>query len=101
MAYRVGIYCLLLGQKYRRRVRQVVLYVGEPKMRMEDRLNLGDTRVAYRRVSSLVGPERSRVLAQLGILSGLRGLSGRFDNGVAEHGNHCRHSQERVSAGGS
>lgn len=29
-----------------------------------------------RRVSSLVGPERSRVLAQLGILSGLRGSSG-------------------------
>ncbi len=26
MPYREGIYCLLLGQKYRRRVRQVVLY---------------------------------------------------------------------------
>ena len=46
--YREGMYCLMIGQKYRRRVRQVVLYVGQPKMRMEDSLDLGDTKVAYR-----------------------------------------------------
>jgi hypothetical protein len=117
MPYREGIYCLLLGQKYRRRVRQVVLYVGQAKMRMKDGLDLRDTKVAYRlmdiremeaeallqsgrpgdfalavlargggeklseivrRASMVTGPERSRVLAQLGILSGLRGLSGRL-----------------------
>jgi len=47
MPYREGIYCLLLGQKYRRRVRQVVLYVGQPKMRMEDHVDLGETTAAY------------------------------------------------------
>src|SRR2546429_1182655 len=47
MAYRVGIYCLLIGQKYRRRVRQVVLYVGQAKMRMEDHVDLGETKSAY------------------------------------------------------
>lgn len=47
MPYRMGIYCLLLGQKYRRRVRQVVLYLGQPKMRMEDHVDLGQTRSAY------------------------------------------------------
>ncbi len=48
MPYREGIYCLLLGQKYRRRVRQVVLYLGQPTMRMEDRVDLGETKSAYR-----------------------------------------------------
>jgi hypothetical protein len=47
MPYREGIYCLLLGQKYRRRVRQVVLYVGSAKMRMEDHVDLSATRAAY------------------------------------------------------
>jgi len=46
MPYRMGIYCLLLGQKYRRRVRQVVLYVGQAKMRMEDHVDLGETKAA-------------------------------------------------------
>ena len=115
IAYREGMYCLMIGQKYRRRVRQVVLYVGQPKMRMEDRLDLGDTKVAYRlldireidagellrsarpgdlvlamlakggterlteiaqRTVLLSGAERSRVLTQLVLLSGLRALSG-------------------------
>jgi hypothetical protein len=109
------MYCLMIGQKYRRRVRQVVLYVGQPRMRMEDRLDLGDTKVAYRlidireidagellrsarpgdlvlamlakggterlaeiaqRTVLLTGIERSRVLTQLVLLSGLRALSG-------------------------
>jgi len=47
MPYREGIYCLLLSQKYRRRVRQVVLYVGQAKMRMEDHVDLGETKFAY------------------------------------------------------
>jgi len=34
MPYRAGIYCVLLGHRYHCRVRQVVLYVGQPKMRM-------------------------------------------------------------------
>ena len=45
--YRMGIYCLLLGQKYRRPVTQVVLYLGQPRMRMEDRVDLGKTKSAY------------------------------------------------------
>ena len=47
MPYRMGIYCLLLGQKYRLRVRQVVLYVGSARMRMEDHVDLGETKAAY------------------------------------------------------
>ena len=47
MPYREGIYCLLLGQKYRRRVRQVVLYLGQAKMRMDDHVDLGETKAAY------------------------------------------------------
>jgi hypothetical protein len=34
MPYREGIYGLLLGQKYKRVVRQAVIYLGQPKMRM-------------------------------------------------------------------
>ena len=48
IAYREGMYCLMIAQKYRRRVRQVVLYVGQSKMRMADRLDLGCTKVEYR-----------------------------------------------------
>ena len=115
IAYREGMYCLMIAQKYRRRVRQVVLYFGQPKMRMADRLDLGGTKVAYRlldireidageflrsgrpgdmvlamlarggtdrlaeiarRLVLLSGAERSRVLTQLKLLSGLRALSG-------------------------
>ena len=47
MPYREGIYCLLLGQKYRRRMRQVVLYVGEAKMRMEDHVDLGEMKSGF------------------------------------------------------
>lgn len=47
MPYRQGIYCLLLGQKYRRKVRQVVLYVGEAKMQMADHADLGENRISY------------------------------------------------------
>ncbi len=45
--YRMGSYCMLLGQKYRRRVRQVVLYLGSAKMLMKDRVDLGETYAAY------------------------------------------------------
>jgi hypothetical protein len=47
MAYRAGIYCVLLGQKYRCRIRQVVLYTGQAKMRMPDSVFLGETRIVY------------------------------------------------------
>jgi hypothetical protein len=47
MPYRAGIYCLLLAQKYRRRVRQAVIYLGQAKMKMENFLDMGQTKVAY------------------------------------------------------
>jgi hypothetical protein len=47
MPYREGIYGLLLGQKYKRRVRQTVIYLGQPKMRMPNQLDLGQSKVAY------------------------------------------------------
>ncbi len=48
MAYRAGIYCVLLGHRYRCRVRQVVLYAGLAKMRMPDGVDLGESKIAYR-----------------------------------------------------
>ena len=48
MAYRAGIYCVLLGHRYHCRVRQVILYTGQAKMRMPDGVDLGETRIAYR-----------------------------------------------------
>lgn len=47
MPYREGIYGLLLGQKYKRPVRQAVIYLGQAKMRMPGQLNLGQIKVAY------------------------------------------------------
>jgi hypothetical protein len=47
MPYRAGVYCLLLAQKYRRPIRQAVIYLGRPKMRMQNFLDLGQTKVAY------------------------------------------------------
>ena len=47
MPYRQGIYCFLLGQKYRRRVRQAVVYIGLAKMRMDDGVDLGETKSKY------------------------------------------------------
>src|SRR5271165_1796005 len=38
MPYREGIYGLMAAQKYRRRIRQTVLYTGLDRMRMHDRL---------------------------------------------------------------
>jgi len=48
MPYRMGIYALLIGQRYRRRVRQTVLYVGSPKMRMKPEVDVGGTQVSFR-----------------------------------------------------
>ena len=48
MVYREGIYCLLIAQTYQRPVRQVVLYVGNAKMRMKSELDAGGTKVAFR-----------------------------------------------------
>jgi hypothetical protein len=35
MPYREGMYCLMIGHKYNCKVRQVVLYVGQAKMKMQ------------------------------------------------------------------
>lgn len=48
MAYREGIYALITSQKYGRRVEQAVLYLGQAKMRMPDRLDIGGVQVRYR-----------------------------------------------------
>jgi hypothetical protein len=50
MPYREGIYGLMAGRKYRRKIRQTVLYTGEGRMSMPDRLDLGEIKVAYRLV---------------------------------------------------
>ena len=102
--YREGIYCLLIGQKYRRPVRQVVLYIGYPKIRFRlmdirelDAKQLvesgrpGDLALAMlagggsemlreivKQAGDLKGAEREKVFAQLGLLSGLRSLTGRL-----------------------
>ena len=48
IAYRQGVYCLLIAQRYQRPVRQVVLYVGKAQLRMKAMLDAGGTRVSYR-----------------------------------------------------
>ena len=47
MGYRVGIYTLLGSQKYKRKVRAVVLYTGMEKMRMQEHLDAGSAKVDY------------------------------------------------------
>ena len=119
IAYREGVYCFLLGQKYPGcRIRQVVLYVGPARMRMAAGIDLGETQGAYRlmdireidaaamlasgrpvdtvlavlagggdrhigdivaRLAKSREPGRDRAIAQLMILSGLRGLPGRLE----------------------
>ena len=48
ICFRMGIYCLMISQQYRRPVNQVVLYVGEPKMRMNPELDAGGAKVSFR-----------------------------------------------------
>ena len=51
MPYREGIYGLMIAKRYRRRrVRQVVIYMGAAKMRMKDTLDLGGIQVKYQLV---------------------------------------------------
>jgi len=50
MPYRAGIYALMAGQRYRVPVRQVVLYVGQKRLSMEDILDIGSVQVRYRLV---------------------------------------------------
>ena len=47
MPYREGLYGVMAGWKYRRRIQQVVLYMGAPTMRMDDRIDMGSVKVAY------------------------------------------------------
>jgi len=48
MAYRMAVYAPLIAGMYLCRVRQVVLYFGERRMRMADRVELGDYPASYR-----------------------------------------------------
>ena len=48
ICYRLGIYCLLIGQQNRQPVEQVVLYVGKAKMTMKSHLEAGSTKVSIR-----------------------------------------------------
>jgi hypothetical protein len=48
MGYRQGIYGLMAAQKYRRPVRQVVIYLGKARMRMPRSLDTGGVQVNYR-----------------------------------------------------
>ena len=114
IAYRQGIHGLLIAERYQRRVRQVVLYVGKPEMRMNSELDTGEIQVSFRlmdireidaemllrsgragdlalamlakggterlaeillRAAKLRPESRSRVMVQLAVFSGLRGLS--------------------------
>lgn len=47
MAYREGIYGLMIGQTHKCRVRQVVLYTGRAKMRMPNSVDLGEIQVRF------------------------------------------------------
>ena len=46
--YREGLYCVMAAWKYKRRVQQVVLYMGAPNMRMDDHKDMGSVQVTYR-----------------------------------------------------
>ena len=48
MGYRMGVYGLMATQKYQRKIRQVVLYIGAAPMNMADELDVGDIHVKYR-----------------------------------------------------
>ncbi len=48
MPYREGIYGLVIGRKFQRRVRQAVIYFGDEPMRMADHIDLGGIQVAFR-----------------------------------------------------
>ena len=47
ICYRMGIYCFMIAQQYRSPVNQVVLYVGEPRMRMKPDLDAGSAKVSF------------------------------------------------------
>lgn len=50
MPYRIGSYGLAIGRKYRCRLRQVVIFIGNGKLTMPDAVDLGDIQVRYRLV---------------------------------------------------
>ncbi|MEZ5404495.1 MAG: hypothetical protein R2729_32755 [Bryobacteraceae bacterium] len=118
ICYRQGIYCLMLSQRYRCDVEQVLIYVGRRRLTMEGRLRTGRTTVEFdvidirslraedlindgrpadlvlsmlakggaellpeivRRAGRLRGRARDRLLAQLLVFSGLRGLPGKVE----------------------
>jgi hypothetical protein len=48
MTYRMGIYGLMIWRKYGRKIRQVVIYVGDRPMKMESTLDTGCSNVEFR-----------------------------------------------------
>ena len=117
MVYRMGRYCAVIAEQYRCPIRQVVLYMGEPRMRMASSADHGLTKFGYElhdirefdaeellrggrpgdcalallagggreklqrilRCAMEMPPlERSKLLTQIGVLSGLRRLRGRI-----------------------
>ena len=48
MPYREALYGVMASWKYKRRIQQVVLYMGAPAMRMDDRIDMGTVQAAYR-----------------------------------------------------
>ncbi len=118
IVYRMITYYALIKQTYRRPVRQVILYVGEDRMKMPDRLEEDGNRLVYglmdirefdaealmatgnradlalavlggggganlrgilQKAAKLKGAARGRVLAQILLLAGLRGMAGRVE----------------------
>jgi hypothetical protein len=116
IAYRMLTYYALVKQAYKRPVRQVILYVGEDRLKMPDRLEEDGNRFVYgvsdirefdaeelmttgnqadlalavlagggksrlsgilKKAARLKGPARNRVLAQILLLAGLRGVAGK------------------------
>ncbi len=48
MVYRMGRYCAMIAERYRRRaIQQIVLYTGQERMRMPAEADLGLTKLAY------------------------------------------------------
>jgi predicted transposase YdaD len=47
MPYRMAMYAVMIGKRYRRSIRQIVLYVGQERLRMDDSLDLGTFQIRY------------------------------------------------------
>ena len=89
MVYREGLYGVMAAWKYKRRVQQVVLYMGAPKMRMSDRI----ARLALVLVHRLVTDRAD--------LAPGRHLALHEGHGARHRGRHqCQHQSEQGHPGG-